>query len=179
MVFEETKIPGTFIIEPERLRDERGYFARVFCAEAFTAHGLNPDVSQCSTSMSTRARTLRGMHYQASPHAEAKLVRCNSGAIYDVVVDLRPESPTYAQWAAAELSAENGKMVYVPEGVAHGYQTLVDNCEVFYQMTVAYHAESAAGVRWNDPAFAIDWPFPDGAILNARDASYPDFERQA
>jgi dTDP-4-dehydrorhamnose 3,5-epimerase len=172
--FAATALAGAFIIDIERLPDERGFFARTFCRDEFAAHGLRTEFVQCNTSFNERRGTLRGMHFQREPHAEAKLVRCTRGAIHDVIVDLRPESATYCRWVAVELSADNERMLYVPEGVAHGFQTLADASEVFYQMAAMYRPESAAGVRWNDPAFAIRWPLPD-PVVSARDAGYGDF----
>ena len=174
MIFIETVVPGAFVIEPERLGDERGFFARTWCVRECEARGLNPLVVQCSVSVSERKGTLRGLHYQAAPHAEAKLVRCTRGAIYDVIVDLRDESPAFLRHVALELSAENHRMLYVPEGVAHGFQTLEDASEVAYQMSAFHVPSHARGVRWNDPAFAIDWPAGD-RIISERDRSYPDF----
>jgi dTDP-4-dehydrorhamnose 3,5-epimerase len=174
VLFTETRVPGVFIVEPERLEDERGFFARTWCPGEFEAHGLNPQLAQCSISYNRKKGTLRGMHYQAAPHAEAKLVRCTMGAIYDVALDLRPQSPTFKQWVSAELTAENRKMLYIPEGLAHGFQTLTDDAEVFYQISEPYHPESAGGVRWNDPAFGIQWPLPLTAI-SPRDASHPQW----
>ncbi len=174
MIFTETKLKGVCIIEPERLEDERGFFARTFCAKEFEARGLNPRMVQCSISFNKKKGTLRGMHYQAEPHAEDKVVRCTAGAIYDVAVDLRPESPTFKQWVAAELSASNRKMLYIPAGFAHGFQTLTDNSEVFYQMSEFYHPESARGVRWNDPAFRIVWP-SENPTISPKDRNILDF----
>jgi dTDP-4-dehydrorhamnose 3,5-epimerase len=174
MIFVETGLQGAFIVEPERLEDVRGFFARTWCQREFEAHGLNPQLVQCSISFTKRKGTLRGMHYQAAPHEEAKLVRCTMGAIYDVMIDLRPESSTFKQHSAVVLSADNRKMVYIPEGFAHGFQTLEDNSEVFYQMSAFYSPESARGVRWNDPSFGIRWPIDDPIILE-RDSRYPDF----
>lgn len=176
MIFTETKLKDAYVIEPERLEDERGFFARTFCEHEFAAHGLCTRFVQCNISFNKRKGTIRGMHYQVAPHAEAKLVRCTMGAIYDVIIDLRPGSPTFAQWVAVELTAQNRRMVYVPEGLAHGFQTLEDNTEVFYQMSEFYHPECARGVRWNDPAFGIKWPLTP-VIISARDQSYPDFEQ--
>jgi dTDP-4-dehydrorhamnose 3,5-epimerase len=172
VLFTETRLPGVFIVEPQRLEDERGFFARSWCPEEFEAHGLDPRLAQCSISFNKKKGTLRGMHYQVAPHAEAKLVRCTMGAIYDVALDLRRESPAFRQWISAELTAENRKMLYIPEGLAHGFQTLTDDAEVFYQISEAYHPESARGVRWDDPAFAIEWPLPLTAISH-RDSSHP------
>jgi len=170
--FEPTRIPGVFLIEPEPVEDARGLFARTWCAEEFRRHELNPALAQCSTSFNRRRGTLRGMHYQAEPWAEAKLVRCTGGAIHDVALDLRPASPAYRQWVGVDLSAANRRALYIPEGVAHGFQTLADDSEVFYQISVAYHPEAARGVRWDDPAFGIRWPLA-APLLNERDAGYP------
>lgn len=174
MVFVETKLEGVYIIEVEKREDERGFFARTFCYNEFEAHGLNPRVVQCSTSSNKKKDTLRGMHYQVAPYGEVKVVRCTAGAIYDVVVDLRPESRTFKQWVAVELSGEDGRMFYIPERLAHGFQTLVDNTEVFYQMSEFYHPECVRGLRWNDPAFGIVWPDVENRILSERDMSYGD-----
>jgi dTDP-4-dehydrorhamnose 3,5-epimerase len=173
MLIAELALPGVFVIEPERLEDARGYFARTFCRDEFTAHGLVGDFVQCSTSFNARRGTLRGMHFQRAPHEEIKLVRCTRGAVLDVVLDPRPGSSTYCQWRAVELSAGNGRAVYIPGGLAHGFQTLVDDSEVFYQIAERYHPESAAGVRWDDPAFGIDWPIRP-PILSDKDAGYAD-----
>jgi dTDP-4-dehydrorhamnose 3,5-epimerase len=175
MIFRETKLPGSFIIEVQRLEDDRGFFGRSFCRHEFAGRGLNPEVAQCNISFNRDSGTLRGMHYQASPHAETKVVRCTRGSIYDVIVDLRRESPTFRQWIAPELTENNGWMLYIPEGFAHGFQTLVDNTEIFYQMSEFYHPESARGVRWNDPAFGIQWPAGDRFILSDRDRNWPDY----
>lgn len=174
-MFTPTPLPGAFVVEPEPHSDERGYFARTFCAQEFTEHGLCASYPQCSTSYNVRAGTLRGLHYQVQPHAEAKLVRVARGAIYDVIVDLRPHSTRFKKWFAVELTAANLKMLYIPEGLAHGFQTLVDDTEVCYQISAPYQAEAARGARWNDPAFAIRWPPCASRLLSARDASYPDF----
>ena len=151
MFFLETKLPGVYEIRIEPHTDNRGFFARSWCVHEFEAHGLNPRLVQCNVSFNNKRGTLRGMHFQAAHHMEAKLVRCTRGAIYDVALDLRPESPAYKSWVAVVLSAENRKMLYIPEGCAHGFLTLEDETEVFYQMSEFYHAESAAGVRWDDP----------------------------
>ncbi len=174
MIFKETKLKGVFVIEPERLQDERGFFARTWCQKEFEAHGLNLHLVQCSISFSKKKGTLRGMHYQAAPHEEAKLVRCTMGAIYDVITDLRRDSTTFKQWAAAELTADNYRMHYVPEGFAHGFLTLKDRTEVFYQMSQFHVPTSARGVRWDDPAFGIRWPIAV-QVISDRDKSYPDF----
>ena len=173
MIFNETAIPGAFLIEPERIEDDRGYFARTWCRDEFEARGLNPALVQCSASFNARRGTLRGMHYQAAPHSEAKLVRCTRGAIFDVVVDLRPGSTAFGRWAAVELSAENGRALYVPEGCGHGFQTLADGSEVFYQMSREYHPDSARGVRWDDPSLAIEWPPVELRTISEGDKTLP------
>jgi dTDP-4-dehydrorhamnose 3,5-epimerase len=176
MLFTETNLKGAFLIALERREDDRGYFARSFCQEEFAARGLDTRVAQCNVSFNRQKGTLRGMHYQAAPHAEAKLVRCTRGAIYDVILDLRRDSPTFKQHFAAELSVSNAAMLYVPEGFAHGFQTLVEDTEVFYQMSHSYNSESARGVRWDDPAFGISWPAEAHRIVIDRDRNYPLFE---
>ena len=175
MIFTETRLKGAFLIEPERFEDERGFFALSWSRAEFGARGLSARLVECNISFNRRRGTLRGMHYQLAPHAQAKLVRCTMGAVYDVIVDLRPDSPTFKQWVAAELSADNRLMLYVPEGFAHGFQTLEDGSEVFYQMSDVYAPQSARGVRWDDPAFRIAWP-PGERVINARDRTYPDFQ---
>jgi len=174
MIFKETKLKGAYIIEIEPIEDKRGFFARSFCEEEFKKHGLNPHIAQCNISYNEKKGALRGMHYQVAPYEEAKLVRCTRGAVYDVIVDLRPDFPTFKQWIAVELTQENRRMVYIPEGFAHGFQTLEDHTEVFYQMSEFYHPECARGVRWNDLAFGIIWPV-DGQIISVGDQQYPDF----
>ena len=159
MIFTETKLKGAFIIDLEPIQDERGLFARTWCKKEFEDHGLNPNLVQCNTSFNKKKGTLRGMHYQAAPYEEAKLVRCTMGAIYDVIIDIRQGSKTYMQLFACELTAENRKMLYVPEGFAHGFQTLEDNTEVFYQMSEFYHPDYAKGIRWNDSAFIFNKAF--------------------
>lgn len=175
MVFTETKLTGAFIIEPEFLEDERGFFARTWCQREFEAHRLNTRLVQCSISFNRHRGTLRGMHYQVEPHAEAKVVRCARGALYDVIIDLRPNSPTFMQWQSVELTENNHRMLYVPEGFAHGFQTLEDNTEVFYQMSEFFHPESAQGARWDDRSFSINWPILP-CILSNKDVSYPDYQ---
>lgn len=170
----ETELPGTFIIDIVRIEDERGFFARSFCADEFRDHGLENGIVQCSMSYNRQKGTLRGMHYQAAPHEEAKVVRCVRGAVFDVALDLRPSSAMYRRWMAVELSADNRRALYVPKGVAHGFQTLVDNTELYYEITERFAPEASRGVRWNDPAFGIEWPIGD-PILSPRDAVYPDF----
>jgi dTDP-4-dehydrorhamnose 3,5-epimerase len=187
MRFARSPLPGAWTIELDRLSDERGWFARTFDIDELAARGLQLEVVQCNVSFSPRRGTLRGMHYQAEPHGESKLVRCVRGATFHVAVDLRPESPTYCGWHGVELSAENRRAIYLPAGVAHGCQTLVDDCEVHYQMGGRYVPEAARGVRWDDPAFAIRWPpvtGGSGRILSERDRSFVDWdlagrERQA
>lgn len=180
MIFKETKLKGTYVIELEPLEDERGFFARSFCQKEFEEHGLNPRVVQCNISYNRKKGTLRGMHYQVAPYEEAKLVSCIRGAIYDVIIDLRPNSPTYCQWFAVELTAYTSlptapyKMLYTPEAFAHGFQTLEDNTVVFYQMSEFYHSECARGVRWDDPAFGIRWPLSN-RVISKKDLSYPDY----
>ncbi|OAI50962.1 dTDP-4-dehydrorhamnose 3,5-epimerase [Planctomycetaceae bacterium SCGC AG-212-F19] len=175
MIFTATKLPGVFTIEPERREDERGFFARTWCRQEFLQHGLNADLAQCSITFTRQKSTLRGMHYQAPPHAETKLVRCTRGAIYDVALDLRPDSPTFRAWFATELTAGNRRMVYLPPGIAHGLQTLEENTEVLYQISEVYYPEAARGVRWNDPAFGIAWPLSQ-PLLSDRDQAFPDFQ---
>jgi dTDP-4-dehydrorhamnose 3,5-epimerase len=154
MKFTETPLQGAYIIELDTIEDERGFFARSWCRKEFTDHGLNSDLVQCNISFNRKKGTLRGMHYQARPHAEAKLVRCTSGAIHDVIIDLRHDSPTFKQWCPAELTAQNRRMLFIPEDFAHGFQTLEDNTEVMYQMSEYYHPDHARGIRWNDPLFS-------------------------
>jgi dTDP-4-dehydrorhamnose 3,5-epimerase len=175
MIFEPMSLAGAFIVEPELRRDARGFFARTWCREEFAAQGLNAGLAQCSVSLTDRRGTVRGMHYQDAPHQEAKLVRCVRGAIHDVIVDLRPASPTFRRHCAVELRAGSYRMVYVPEGVAHGFQTLEDDTEVAYQMSAFHRPDAARGVRWDDPAFAIRWPEPV-RLISDRDRSYPDFD---
>lgn len=172
MRFTETPLAGAWVIEPEPFTDERGFFARTWCAREFAAHGLETTVAQRSISFTERRGTLRGMHYQAAPHEEIKLVRCLRGAIHDVIIDLRPESATFHEHYAVELTEQNRLTLYVPKGFAHGYQTLEDGTEVEYQMTEFHHPDAARGVRWDDPAFGIGWPIPD-PIIKDRDDSYP------
>lgn len=175
MIFEGTQLKGAFIIKLEPLEDERGFFARTFCPEEFEKHGLNTRVVQCNVSYNRKKGTLRGMHYQLAPHSEAKLVTCVAGSIYDVIIDLRPESPTYCKWLAVELSACHPRsMLYIPENFAHGFQTLADDTEVFYQMSEFYHPNSARGLRWDDPGFNIEWPAAK-RIVSEKDQSFPDF----
>ena len=175
IIFKETKLKGAYVIEPEKFEDQRGFFARSFSEQEFSQHGLRAHFVEAGISFNLRQHTVRGMHFQAQPHAQAKLVRCTRGAILDVMIDLRSESPTYKQWFAQELSARNRLLLYIPEGFAHGFQTLEDETEVFYQLSERYTPASERGVRWNDPAFGIDWPETENIIINERDRTYPDF----
>lgn len=172
MIFRDTPIPGAYVIEPVPLMDERGWFSRTFCAIEFEKQGLNPRLAQCSISYNHRRGTLRGLHYQVSPYAETKLVRCVAGAIFDVAVDLRQDSATFGRWFAVELNAVNRWALSIPEGCAHGFQTLVDASEVFYQISEFYQMPAARGVRWNDPELAISWPIEE-VIISARDREWP------
>ena len=174
MIFTETRLAGAFVIEPALLEDERGFFARTWCRREFEARGLETRIAQCSTSFNVRKGTLRGMHYQVHPATETKLIRCIRGALYDVIIDLRPESPSFTLHFAVVLSADNRKMVYVPAGCAHGYQTLEDGTEIFYQISEFHSPEHARGVRWDDPCFAIPWPEGERTVVD-RDRRYPDF----
>ncbi len=174
MIFRETELAGLVVVELVPIADERGSFARTFDAAAWEASGLNPRVLECSLSRNHARGTLRGMHYQEAPHGETKLVRCSRGAIFDVAVDLRPESATYRRWFGLELSDENGRMLSIPEGVAHGFLTLTAGAEVLYQMSDVYVPTAARGVRWDDPAFGIDWP-ESPQVISSRDRTFPDF----
>lgn len=194
MIFTETKLKGAYVINIERLDDDRGFFARSWCQREFEAHGLNPRLVQCNISFNMKKGTLRGMHYQAAPYEEAKVVRCVRGSIYDVIIDIRPDSATYSQWIAVELSSPRFplpssisrlasessqlpayyRMLYIPEGFAHGFLTLEDNSEVFYQMSEFHAPDYAKGFRWNDPAFGIQWP-SEVKVISDRDRTYPDF----
>jgi dTDP-4-dehydrorhamnose 3,5-epimerase len=174
MLFKETQLKGVLLVELEPKKDERGFFARTWCRETFLERGLNPDMVQCSISFNKLKGTLRGMHFQAYPHAEAKLVRCTRGAVYDVVVDIRRDSVTFGNWVAFDLSAANHLALYVPEGCAHGFQTLEDDTEMLYQISESYHPELQGGFRWNDTFFRFEWPLPNPIVSN-RDKSYADF----
>lgn len=174
MNFMETKLSGSYVIEPERLEDGRGFFARAWCKREFEERGLDANPVQCNISFNRKRGTLRGMHLQLPPYEETKLVRCTRGSIYDVIIDLRPDSGTYLKWVGVELSAENGKMLYVPGGFAHGYLTLEDSTEVFYQVSQFYAPGAEAGVKWDDPVFGIEWPEP-GAVISEKDRSWPDY----
>jgi dTDP-4-dehydrorhamnose 3,5-epimerase len=173
MIFTESPLPGVYLIELERLADERGFFTRSYCAEEFADRGLGPELRQCSVSYNARAGTLRGMHYQSAPHEEHKLVRCTAGAVFDVVVDIRESSPTYRRWFGAELTAVNRLSLFIPPGFAHGFVSLADHAELYYMISAAHAPQSSRGFRWNDPAFAIEWPLTP-TVISARDASYPD-----
>lgn len=175
MIFEETRISGVWRVSLERHEDARGYFARTFCADEFANHGLAANFEQHSVASNVKRGTLRGMHFQFPPNAEIKFVRCVRGAIYDVAIDLRPDSPTYRQWVSEILSADNGVGLYVAEGIAHGYQTLTDDADVLYQITPKFRPGFGQGVRWNDPVFGVAWPISD-PILSERDAQYPDYK---
>jgi dTDP-4-dehydrorhamnose 3,5-epimerase len=174
MQFTETEIGGAFILDAEQIADERGFFARSWARDEFEAHELNPHLAQCNLSYNHRKGTVRGMHWQAAPHAETKLVRCTQGGIYDVVVDLRADSPTYLRWIGAELTAENRRALYIPEGCGHGFQTLADATEVLYMITEYYTPAAARGMRWNDPAITVTWPLAV-TVISERDAQYPDW----
>lgn len=175
MIFTETILQGAYVIHLEKIEDERGFFCRSWCTKVFKEHGLNHNLVQCNISYNRKKGTLRGMHFQAYPHKEAKLVRCTMGMLFDVIIDLRPRSATFMQWIGVELSAENRKMLYIPEGFAHGFQTLEDNTEVFYQMSEFYFPEVDRGVRWNDPQFNIKWPYYEPTISH-KDQSFADFD---
>jgi dTDP-4-dehydrorhamnose 3,5-epimerase len=175
MKFSKCKLSGVFIIDIEPIKDNRGIFARLWCKDEFEQQGLVTELSQCSLSFNQFKGTLRGMHYQSVPHAETKVVRCTRGSIFDVVIDLRPQSPTYKQWFGLSLSANNYQMIYIPEGLAHGFITLEPATEVFYQISVPYAPQSACGVRWNDPGFNIDWPMVP-SVISPKDANYADFD---
>jgi dTDP-4-dehydrorhamnose 3,5-epimerase len=176
MKFSATSVEGVVLIEQERSTDNRGFFARTWCKDEFARAGLSTELDQCSVSFNERRGTLRGLHWQAQPHGEIKMVRCTSGAICDVVLDVREESSTYGKWFTSELSAENGTSLYIPEGVAHGFQTISEGSEVYYMMTGTFHPDFARGVRWNDPRFGIEWPLPEIAFMSDRDAAYSDYE---
>jgi dTDP-4-dehydrorhamnose 3,5-epimerase len=174
MIFRETPLAGAWVLEPERIADERGFFARTYCRRDFAARGLDPAIAQCSVSFNHRRGTLRGLHFQAAPHEEVKLVRVTQGAVWDVIVDLRPESPTFRKHFSLVLSAESRHELYIPKGMAHGFQTLEDGTEVFYQISEPYAPESARGYRWDDPAFAIPWPEPV-TVISDKDRGLPGF----
>lgn len=175
MKFSETKLPGCTIVDVEPVSDARGFFARAWCSREFAEHGLHAELRQANLSYSPRRGTLRGLHWQAPPNSEAKLIRCTRGAVLDVAVDLRPDSPTYLRWVGVELAAESRRMLFVPEHFAHGFQTLEDDTEVHYLVSEAYAPEAERGARWDDPAFGIEWPLPVAAISD-KDSGWPDFE---
>jgi dTDP-4-dehydrorhamnose 3,5-epimerase len=177
VIFRETKLRGAYVIELEPIEDDRGFFARTFCKNEFDKYSLNPRIVQCNVSFSKTKGTLRGLHYQAKPYEEAKMVRCTRGRIYDVILDLRHDSPSFKQWVAVELTEKNRRVLYVPEGLAHGFQTLENETEVFYWMSEFYTPDYARGVRWNDPAFGINWPVGE-RIISTRDQSFPNFNVQ-
>lgn len=176
MLFHQTPIPGAYVLEPQRIRDDRGFFARLWCTDEMSKHGLSTTIRQTNIGVSTRKGTLRGLHYQREPYAEVKIVRCPRGAIFDVVVDLRPTSPTFCRWHGVELSQENQLALYVPEGCATGYLTLADDTEIYYHTSATYHPASASGVRYDDPAFGIVWP-GNAEVMSEQDRSWPDFEK--
>lgn len=176
MIFRETELPGAFVVETQPVEDERGSFARIYDESEFGERGLESRFVQASVASNRDRGTLRGMHYQEEPHAEAKLVLCTRGAMHDVIVDLRPGSPTFERWAAVELTAAGGRMLYVPEGLAHGYLTLADETEALYLISAPYTPEAARGVRWDDPAFGIEWP-EEPQVLSEKDRAWPNFSR--
>ena len=174
MIFRETKLRGSFIIELEKLEDQRGFFARGWCKKEFESHGIETSLVQANISMNKERGTLRGMHHQISPYIETKLVRCTRGSVYDVIVDLRQDSSTYKQWLGVKLTSDNYRMLYVPKGFAHGYQTLEDNTELFYHVSEFYTPTAERGVRYNDSAFAISWPL-EVQVISDKDKSWPDY----
>lgn len=176
MIITETKLAGVFVVQPQRFADERGFIAPSFSAKEFAAHGMCVNFVENNISYNKRRGTIRGLHFQASPHGQAKLVRCTRGSVFDVAVDLRPDSKTFKDWIGVELSADNRSMLYLPDDCAHGYQSLEDDSEVFYLVSEVYVAESGRGFRWNDPAFNIEWPEINPLIINERDRQYPDFK---
>ncbi|MFQ5787192.1 MAG: dTDP-4-dehydrorhamnose 3,5-epimerase [Thermodesulfobacteriota bacterium] len=175
MIFKETKLNNVFIIEIEKKEDHRGFFSRTWCKREFEGHGLKPEMVQSNIAFSKKRGTLRGLHYQMAPFEEDKLVRCIKGSIYDVIIDLRPDYPTYKQWLGVELDGENYKMIYVPGGFAHGYLTLTDNTEVFYQVSQFYFPGSEKGIRYNDPTFNIAWPEIDNLVISDKDRNFPNY----
>ena len=175
MIFEETNLKGAFVIRIEKRADERGFFARAWCKKEFEAHGLSLQFVQSNLAASRHKNTMRGMHYQSAPFQEAKLIRCTKGAVYDVIIDLRPDSATYEGWFGIELNMDSHKMLYVPENFAHGYQTLVDDSEVYYQVSAFYSPEHEKGIRWNDPAFDIKWPVTKDLVISEKDKNWPDY----
>jgi dTDP-4-dehydrorhamnose 3,5-epimerase len=176
MIFTPLELEGAFIVDLELREDERGFFARTWCGDEFEAHGLNPAIVQCNLAFNRKRGTLRGLHFQRPPYEEAKLIRCSRGAIFDVIVDLRPHSATYVRWLGVELTADNRRALYVPEGFAHGYQTLADGTETLYQVSEAYTPAAEGGVRWDDPAFRIEWPLVEELTISEKDRTWPDYE---
>lgn len=176
MIFTETHLKDAYIIDLKKIEDDRGFFARAYCQKEFAEHGIELNWAQANLANSKKRGTLRGLHFQKAPYAEAKLMRCIRGAIYDVIVDLRPDSPSYMQWLGVELTAENRRALFVPEGFAHGYLVLEDDSDTFYPTSQFYTPDAEAGVRWNDPAFGIEWPFTDDLIITDKDQSWPDYE---
>ncbi len=174
MIFTKTKLPGAYFIDLEKRADDRGFFARVWCRKEFEEHGLTAELRQANISHNKKKGTMRGLHYQKHPYEESKLVRCTRGAVYDVIVDLRSDSPTYKQWIGAELTERNYRMIYVPEGFGHAYETLEDDSEVMYQVSQFYTPASEVGCRWNDPAFGIEWPVPV-EVISDKDRTWPDY----
>ena len=174
MIFTQIELAGAYIVDLKQLADDRGFFARGYCSKEFESHGLAPNIVQSNISFNFKKATLRGMHYQVSPFAETKLMRCTRGAIYDVIIDLRPRSKTFRQWFGVELTEENYRMLYVPEGFAHGFETLTDRCEVVYHVSEFYTPNAEQGIRYNDPTFEIRWPL-DVQVISAKDRSWPDF----
>ena len=179
MIFTETKLPGAYIIDIEPREDERGFFSRVWCVDEFAEHNLSTNMLQCNVAYNHKRGILRGMHFQRQPYAEVKLVRCTKGAVFDAIIDLRQDSPTYKQWIGVELTEENHRMLYVPEGFAHGYLTLLDKSELFYQVSQVYTPGAEGGVRWDDPAFGIQWPTTANLLISDKDQSWPLYEENA
>ncbi len=176
MIFTETHLKDAYIIDLKEIEDDRGFFARAYCQKEFAEHGIELNWAQANLANSKKRGTLRGLHYQKAPYAEAKLMRCIRGAIYDVILDLRPDSPSYMQWLGVELTADNRRALFIPEGFAHGYLVLEDDSDTFYPTSQFYTPGAEAGVRWNDPAFGIEWPFTDDLIITEKDQSWPDYE---
>jgi dTDP-4-dehydrorhamnose 3,5-epimerase len=176
VIFRPAGLDGAYVLQPEPIADERGFFARAWCREELATHGLSTAIEQCNIAFNEREGTLRGLHFQRSPHGEVKIVRCTAGAIFDVIVDLRPTSPTYLRWVGFELSADNRHALYIPIGLAHGYQTLTDRTEAFYLHSTRYAPGSAGGVRWDDTAFGIEWPGAEHRVMNEKDRSWPDYD---
>jgi len=178
MIFTETKLKGAYLIDIDKTEDDRGFFARTFCRREFEGRGLCYQFVQCNVSVNRQKGTLRGMHYQTPPYQETKLVSCIRGAIYDVIIDLRPNSSTYSKWLSAVLTEENGKIIYIPEGFAHGFQTLDANTAIFYQMSEFYDPDHSTGLRWNDPGIAIEWPYEPNRVISQKDRTLPTFSAE-